>query len=537
MSEQAPSVRAFYRPSAVNGVAAAGARAALLDPPWRPTLLGEEIDDTVMAASPLAGSPGLARVTWDRGERVAAQVKRVVEHIAASGARVVVPNDLPLAFVGAALLEHRGVRCAAWIHSDHLDGEDLVTRCGELAHAWSAVTAGATAHVRRTGAAEGLDLAEPCEPVWVCTDLPARVRDISQSPAPTRLLYAGRIERMVKRTTDLVELVARLREAGARFRLTIAGTGPAEAWMRGALAEEIRAGLIEMPGAVPLARMGELVDAHDAVILVSGSEGMPNIVMEAFVRGRGAFLTDGCGGAAELVAREPGAGRVVATGHMAAMARAVARMDRAGLAAMGRAARAAACVFDITTVSQRYHTLIRTAAGAPARGARATWARVRRALTGVDGAADADVRELWEWWNGELGAGASVGSDDLTLPAVASPAERALERALRELAAAGLLRVALYGAGAHTKKVARVIGASPLVRVIIDDRAGEAGGPPRVICGREVVVPGEIGAHAIDAVVVSSDEHERDMIVRAREFAGAALVVGLYSGSGAAGGA
>lgn len=532
MSGPLPRVRAFYRPSAVNGVAAAGARASQLDHPWRPTLLGPEIDEPTRNASPLSGCDGLACVTWPRKESVAAQVLRVARHIIEDGARVVVPNDLPHAFVAAALLEHRGVRCAAWIHSDHLDGEELIGRCGTLSHAWSAVTRGATAHAVRAAAEQGILLVAPCEPVWVCTHVPEEVRPLA-SAGPTRILYAGRIERMVKRTTDLVELIERLSLTGAEFQITIAGTGPAESWMRERLAGEIAAGRVVMPGAVPLALMGSLVDAHDAVILVSESEGMPNIVMEAFVRGRGAFLTAGCGGAAELVDASPSCGRVVPTGDMAAMARVVAATSRGELSRMGSAARGLASRFDICTISQRYNTLIITAGASAPMGPARVWAGVLRALTGIQGCTEQDVHALREWWYLDGGCNsAQLAEFGALLPHVPSPAERRLQAALHELKLAGRERVALYGAGAHTRKVSRVVEASECVRIIIDDRAGEPGGPPSRVLGRDVLPPAGLGGREIDAVVVSSDEYEREMLARARGFSQGIPVVGLYAERG-----
>ncbi len=525
-----PRVLAFYRPSRVNGVAAAGARAATLSRPWRPAIIGAGDPAEMKFQSPLAGSPGLDAIAWNQGETAASQVIRVAEAIMASRASVVVPNDLPVAFAAAAFLRHRGVRTAAWIHSDHLDGEDLVARCLELADSWAAVSGSATRHALRTSGEHGLCVAKPCEPVWACTELPHDPPLIARDSPAFKLLYAGRIERMVKRTDDLVHLARELHALGICFELTIAGTGPAEAHVRRELAAEIASGIVRMPGAVPLTDMPALVSAHDMVVLVSESEGMPNIVMEAFARGRPAALTAGCGGAAELVEREGcTAGLVVPTGDMAAMAAVLARLarDRSRLARMGRSAREIAeRVFDVRVVGRAYDALIDAALndGATASDESVVWTRIKRALSGVEGVMKADAEELWQWW-GRIGGvtGGSRPDHWFEIPIIESPAERRVRDVLRSLRAEVGGFVALYGAGAHTRKVASVVHEFPEVVQIIDD----APSAPTCI-GLPIVPPAALGDE-VRSVVVSSDEHERAMLAKAATFAGNRVVRGLYA--------
>ncbi|MFZ4575499.1 MAG: glycosyltransferase [Phycisphaerales bacterium] len=540
-SRDDPRVLAFYRPSRVNGVAAAGARAATLPNRWHPALLGPGIDEETMKASPLALAPGLGAATWVPGTGAGAQVLRTIEFIREFGADVVVPNDLPVAFAAAAMLHHSGVRIAGWIHSDHLDGEDLVLRCGELADAWAGVSGGNTLHVQRTAAEHGLSLAPACEPVWACCELPERVTPIGTDAGPIRLLFAGRLERMVKRATDLVPLVRELCIRGVDFRLTIAGTGPAEAHLRSALGDEIASGLVAMPGVVPLSDIGAMVEAHDAVLLVSESEGMPNVVMEAFVRGRPALLTAGCGGAASLVQLDGEApGVVVPTGDATRMAEAVQSLavDRLRLARMGQAARRVGeRYFDARVVGGRYQTLVATAAASAGRvdlksdaGIRTHWMRVRRAMTGVDGVCPADLRALWEWWARDADLAQPAGSDLpewCEVPEVWSPSECRMRDALEELRRGGARRVAIYGAGAHTLKTARAIRMYPEACVVLDDRAGTSSVPPAML-GLAVRAPAEISTIDVDAIVISSDEHERDMLLLASQFAGGRGIRTLY---------
>ena len=525
-----PRVLAFYRPSRVNGVAAAGARAACLPRPWRPAIIGAGDPAEMRSQSPLAGSPGLDATAWNQGESAASQVIRVAEAIIASQVSVVVPNDLPVAFVAAALLRHRGVRTASWIHSDHLDGEDLVARCLELADSWAAVSGSATRHALRTASQHSLRVAKPSEPVWACTELPQAPPPIARDSGTFRLLYAGRIERMVKRTDDLVHLVRGLRASGVCFEMTIAGTGPAETYVRRELAAEIANGIVRMPGAVPLAEMPELVAAHDMIVLVSESEGMPNIVMEAFARGRPAVLTSGCGGATDLVEREGcTSGLVFPTGDMAAMAAGVAQLagDRSRLARMGRAAREIAeRVFDVRVVGCVYDALIDAALSesAPPNDDAVAWRRIKRALSGIEGATRTDAAELWRWWGKTGGVpGGSRPGDWFEIPVIESPAERRARGVLESLRAESGGRIALYGAGLHTRRIASVVHEFSEVVQIIDDA------PSAATCiGLPVVHPAGIGDD-VRAVVVSSDEHERGMLTRAAAFAGNRVVRGLYT--------
>ena len=43
-------------------------------------------------------------------------------------------------------------------------------------------------------------------------------------------------------------------------------------------------GRVRLAGAVPHRRMGELIDEHDVVVLLSQMEGAPTVVMEAMAR-------------------------------------------------------------------------------------------------------------------------------------------------------------------------------------------------------------------------------------------------------------
>src|SRR5215510_3534065 len=100
------TVVSCHRAQSFGGICAAGARLAGLRPPhtpWRPLLIGDELTAERVAESALADAPGVDFVTWARGTDPVHQVLAVRDRLRALGASVVVPNDLPHAFIAAAL--------------------------------------------------------------------------------------------------------------------------------------------------------------------------------------------------------------------------------------------------------------------------------------------------------------------------------------------------------------------------------------------------------------------------------------------------
>jgi hypothetical protein len=116
----------------------------------------------------------------------------------------------------------------------------------------------------------------------------------------------------------------------------------------------------------------------------------------------------------------------------------------------------------------------------------------------------------------------------LVLPGLPTLAARLLLGARDDLRAGGHERVALYGAGKHTRKLGRWIAEIPEIVAIVDDQAGETGGPGERLLGIPIIKPACIEELDVDAVIVSSDEHERAMLHRARTWAGQRPVVPLY---------
>jgi glycosyltransferase involved in cell wall biosynthesis len=99
---------------------------------------------------------------------------------------------------------------------------------------------------------------------------------------------------------DLIEAFARVLDKHPNAELVIAGDGP----LRARLEEQTRtlgiAGHVQFLGRVAHDQVPEVMATLDAVALTSYSEGLPNMIMEAFAMGIPAVAT-GVGGVPELV--------------------------------------------------------------------------------------------------------------------------------------------------------------------------------------------------------------------------------------------
>lgn len=104
----------------------------------------------------------------------------------------------------------------------------------------------------------------------------------------------------------------------------------------------------------------------------------------------------------------------------------------------------------------------------------------------------------------------------LVLPGMPTLAARLVLEASEKLRARGCGRLAIYGAGKHTRKVARWLGQVRGLSAIVDDRAGEQSGPGTRLWGLPIVPPDQLAGLGIEGIIVSSDEHERTMLERAR---------------------
>jgi hypothetical protein len=250
-------------------------------------------------------------------------------------------------------------------------------------------------------------------------------------------------------------------------------------------------------------------------------------------------ITSGCGGALDVV-KDGEQGWIVSTGDMGAMADRLAtltndQMRTDVLVQMGAAAhRMARERFTPEALGRSYDSMIREAMAAPARSVRhhgpalsRRWNAILTAIAAIGPCPSGSIAALRTEWLRDLGL-------PVTTPLTLSPArtlnapERMLLGALRALREQGADRIALYGAGKHTRKLEAVIADAGEIIAIVDDRAGTSGVPP-LMFGRPVVPPSDTLALGLEAVIVSSDEHEREMLPRARGWFPGGPVVGLYT--------
>ena len=120
----------------------------------------------------------------------------------------------------------------------------------------------------------------------------------------------------------VIEALARL----PGTTLLLAGEGPDRARLQALAAARGVADRVRLLGAIPNERLPELLNAADATVLPSRSEGLANAWVESLACGTPVVISD-AGGAAELV-RDDTAGRIVAR-EPAAIARAVLELRAA----------------------------------------------------------------------------------------------------------------------------------------------------------------------------------------------------------------
>jgi glycosyltransferase involved in cell wall biosynthesis len=113
-------------------------------------------------------------------------------------------------------------------------------------------------------------------------------------------LSVGRLERE-KNPLLLADVLAALRERDPRWRLVVAGEGPLEAELRDRLRDLGIESAADLRGYVPIdAGLPELYRSSHALLHVSWTEGLPQVLFEAFAAGLPVVATD-VGGVAAAV--------------------------------------------------------------------------------------------------------------------------------------------------------------------------------------------------------------------------------------------
>lgn len=133
------------------------------------------------------------------------------------------------------------------------------------------------------------------------SDVDAGVRASSRTyEGELQVLSVGRIDRE-KNPLLLADILARLRAADPRWRMVICGEGPLTAQLERRLSELGLSGVAELRGYVPVdGGLLNLYRESHAFLHVSLTEGMPQVLLEAFASGVPVVAT-AVGGVAEAV--------------------------------------------------------------------------------------------------------------------------------------------------------------------------------------------------------------------------------------------
>ena len=137
-----------------------------------------------------------------------------------------------------------------------------------------------------------------------------------------RVLSVGRLDRE-KNPLLLLDVIAALHESDPEWRLVIVGDGPLRSQIEARIEELGLTDVVDVRGYIPIdGELPLLYDSNDAFLHVSWTEGVPQVLFEAFAAGLPVVATD-VGGVARAV---DGAALLVAPGDALAAASALRRM-------------------------------------------------------------------------------------------------------------------------------------------------------------------------------------------------------------------
>jgi glycosyltransferase involved in cell wall biosynthesis len=469
--------------------------------------------DVAFAALPHYASldrPWQAAVAGARSLRTFSRVLGEVDAVWLLG-----PHPLALAFAMMALGRRRrvvlGVRedLPAYVRLRRPGRRGLQLAARALEAAWRALAAG------RPTAVVGQELERryhAARPLLGLTVSLVRAVDVAE-PAirpcgrgEDRVLSVGRLD-PEKNPLLLADVLARLREDGHPCRLVICGTGSLAPDLASRLRELGVAADAELLGHVERSRLLALYAASDALLHVSWTEGVPQVLLEAFASGLPVVATD-VGG----VRRAAGDRSVlVPPGDAAAAADGLRRVldDEVLRNRLVRAGAAYAREHTLEAETGRLAALLadsRPTAGAAAAACRYgwSWAVLPPSARVVDAGGDAGLERLV----GEAGLATRDGTADAVLLSATAAGRRGTLRAAactlaphgvvgavagcpaelptgpvaRPVRAAQLLASPLQAAAARARaaRIARALGAGGLQTTVLasgDPRGSHALGP------------------------------------------------------------
>lgn len=406
----------------------------------------------------------------------------------------------------------------------------------------------------------------------------APVAEAPKTPAsggPIRIVWLGRLEQPQKRVMDLVPLAAALRRRNVEFELHIAGDGDMRVPLTSALSQAHlladQHGPVHLLGALGAAEVQSLLGCCDIFTLTSAAEGTSVAMQEAMGLGL-----------APVVTRIPGIERWITHNRSGLLAEigdtdtlaehiALLALRRDALTRIGSEAwKVASEHFSAAATARKYAALFDNVMALPVPVQRSHMLGLRRLHSAAGSASDLHATAHWprctfapdqaghameicKLWAAE--AGVEIASSPLTAlpgkavifdpgqlpptPAVVSgmlrrgsipivphallntrPADRA-RAVLHRLAEEGFRRIALYGAGNHSRMLCEVLALGPVnpfgIVGFIDDAAAANHGERCVLAGLPIVAPGRACDDlAPDAIVLSSDRFEPELLAAAR---------------------
>ena len=143
----------------------------------------------------------------------------------------------------------------------------------------------------------------------------------SDSGAPLRILYLGRLDQEQKRVRLFPQILEQLKSSGIPFHWTIAGEGPEKNFLQSALQSSPPKQTVSFPGAILYGDVPQLLAAHNVFLLASDYEGLPLSLLEAMGYGLVPVVSDLASGIREVV--DETSGKRVAQDNLPAYAEAI----------------------------------------------------------------------------------------------------------------------------------------------------------------------------------------------------------------------
>lgn len=288
ISDAAPErngVGAYYRDLA-DHLRASGARVELIAPRFHHDRWYGGLP------LPLPGDP-TQRVLLPSWSLLSGRLRRLSPEV------VIVPTPGPYGMLGLSLARQRRARLIVGFHTHFEALTDLFPHWGlggRIANAYLSACHRLLFHYSQVVLANSSEMIEVAERIGarhaslMATPIPRRFLDEPPRPARPvlqRILFAGRLS-PEKNLESVVEAARRLPE----MEFLIAGDGPLRDWLRERCQE--LPNLIHV-GWVRRARIMQLIDEVDALVLPSRIESFGTIALEAMARERAVVVSGACG--------------------------------------------------------------------------------------------------------------------------------------------------------------------------------------------------------------------------------------------------